>query len=115
MFVWRRSWARVRSRIPEDRRPKPVSARPTDGTVTGVLPEHIGNAKARLWPMTAPDAERFDALAPIYDQVVPFFGLLGERLVHWAAPTPGQRVLDLGAGRGAVSSALSGWMGPAAD
>jgi len=64
--------------------------------------------------MTAPDAERFDALAPIYDQVVPFFGLLGERLVQWAGPTPGQRVLDLGAGRGAVTSALSRWMGPAA-
>jgi len=65
--------------------------------------------------MTAPDAERFDALASIYDQVVPFFGLLGERLVQWAAPTPGQRVLDLGAGRGAVTTALSRWMGPAAD
>lgn len=65
--------------------------------------------------MTAPDAERFDALAPIYDQVVPFFRLLGERLVQWTAPTPGQRVLDLGAGRGAVSRALSRWMGPAAD
>jgi SAM-dependent methyltransferase len=65
--------------------------------------------------MTAPDAERFDALASIYDQVVPFFGLLGERLVQWTGPTPGQRVLDLGAGRGAVTSALSRWMGPAAD
>ncbi len=65
--------------------------------------------------MTAPDAERFDALAPIYDQVVPFFGPLGERLVEWMGPMPGQRVLDLGAGRGAVTSALSQWMGPAAD
>ncbi|MGH9091828.1 MAG: class I SAM-dependent methyltransferase, partial [Acidimicrobiales bacterium] len=64
---------------------------------------------------TAPDAKRFDLLAPIYDQVVPFFGLLGERLVEWTCPTPGQRVLDLGAGRGAVTSALSSRMGPAAD
>ena len=53
---------------------------------------------------TAPDAKRFDVLAPSYDQVVPFFGLLGERLVQWTGPTPGQRVLDLGAGRGAVTS-----------
>jgi len=88
---------------------------PIAGIVTRVLPGHIGGAKARLWSMAAPDAERFDALAPIYDQVVPFFGLLGERLVQWAGPAPGQRVLDLGAGRGAVTSALSRWMGPAAD
>ena len=71
--------------------------------------------QSRLSSMTAPDAERFDALAPIYDQVVPFFGPLGERLVEWMGPMPGQRVLDLGAGRGAVTSALSQWMGPAAD
>lgn len=65
--------------------------------------------------MTAPDAERFDAIAPVYDQIVPFFGVLGERLVEWAGPTPGQRVLDLGAGRGAVTGALSRRMGAAAD
>jgi len=64
---------------------------------------------------TAPDAKRFDFLAPSYDQVVPFFGLLGERLVQWTGPKPRQRVLDLGAGRGAVTNALSRSMGPEAN
>ena len=56
--------------------------------------------------MVAPDAERFDRLAPIYDQAVPFFAETARRLVEWAGVTPGQRVLDLGSGRGAVSIAL---------
>ncbi len=57
--------------------------------------------------MVAPDAERFDRLAPTYDQAVPFFGETARRLVEWAGVTSGQRVLDLGSGRGAVSIALA--------
>lgn len=57
--------------------------------------------------MVAPDAERFDRLAPTYDQAVPFFAETARRLVEWAGVTPGQRVLDLGCGRGAVSIALA--------
>lgn len=57
--------------------------------------------------MVAPDAQRFDRLAPIYDQAVPFFAEAAGRLVDWAGVTPGQRVLDLGSGRGAVSIALA--------
>jgi SAM-dependent methyltransferase len=64
---------------------------------------------------TAPDAERFDRLAATYDQIVPFFGAVGERLVEWAGVSPGQRVLDLGAGRGAVTRAICRRLGPAAD
>jgi ubiquinone/menaquinone biosynthesis C-methylase UbiE len=55
----------------------------------------------------APDAERFDRLAPTYDQTVPFFAEGAGRLVEWAGVKPGQRVLDLGSGRGAVSLALA--------
>jgi len=55
----------------------------------------------------APDAERFDRLAPTYDQAVPFFAQAARRLVDWVGVTPGQRVLDLGSGRGAVSLALA--------
>lgn len=57
--------------------------------------------------MVAPDAERFDRLAPSYDQTAPFFAEAARRLVEWAGVAPGQRVLDLGAGRGAVSNALA--------
>lgn len=64
---------------------------------------------------TAPDAERFDRLAPSYDQTVPFFAAAGGRLVEWAGVSPGQRVLDLGAGRGAVTLAICRSLGNAAD
>ncbi len=57
--------------------------------------------------MVAPDAERFDRLASTYDQAVPFFAQAARRLVEWVGVTPGQRVLDLGSGRGAVSIALA--------
>jgi SAM-dependent methyltransferase len=51
-------------------------------------------------------ADLFDRVADGYDEEVPFFAELGERLVSWAAPLPGARVLDLGAGRGAITRAL---------
>lgn len=62
-----------------------------------------------------PDAVRFDRLAATYDQTVPFFGVVGERLVEWAGVSPGQRILDLGAGRGAVTLAICRRLGPDAD
>jgi SAM-dependent methyltransferase len=55
----------------------------------------------------APDAERFDRLAPTYDQAVPFFAETGRSLVEWVGIAPGLRVLDLGSGRGAVGIALA--------
>ena len=51
-------------------------------------------------------AELFDRVAADYDRSVPFFTTFGRRLVEWVAPEPGARVLDLGAGRGAVTAAL---------
>lgn len=63
----------------------------------------------------APDADRFDRLAETYDQAIPFFATLGKRLVKWAGPRPGQRILDLGAGRGAVTIAVSQTLGSACD
>lgn len=44
----------------------------------------------------------FDRAAPTYDQVgVEFFGPIGRFLVEQTAPAPGERVLDVGCGRGA--------------
>ncbi|MCC8250640.1 class I SAM-dependent methyltransferase [Saccharothrix luteola] len=56
--------------------------------------------------MTDLGAELFDRVAADYDRAVPFFATFGRRLVEWVAPEPGARVLDLGAGRGAVTAAL---------
>jgi ubiquinone/menaquinone biosynthesis C-methylase UbiE len=42
----------------------------------------------------------FDGLAAEYDRYLPFFETFGSAL---AGPQPGQRVLDVGAGRGAIT------------
>jgi ubiquinone/menaquinone biosynthesis C-methylase UbiE len=47
--------------------------------------------------------ELFDDLADDYDQHLPFFATFGRRLVEWCDPRPGQRVLDIAAGRGAIT------------
>jgi len=50
----------------------------------------------------------FDAVADDYDQSgVPFFGPTAEGLVDALAPAPGERALDIGCGRGAVTSLLA--------
>lgn len=46
-------------------------------------------------------ADVFDRSAPSYDSVIPFFSTFGELLVDVAAIEPGERVLDVAAGRGA--------------
>ena len=49
-------------------------------------------------------AALFDRVAPTYDQVgVDFFRPIAELLVSALAPVPGERVLDVGCGRGAVT------------
>lgn len=47
----------------------------------------------------------FDQVASVYDEVLPFFAGFGEQHMEWLAPSPGTRVLDLGAGRGALTGA----------
>ncbi|WP_406283165.1 class I SAM-dependent methyltransferase [Streptomyces sp. NBC_00209] len=47
----------------------------------------------------------FDQLASVYDEVLPFFAGFARQHVEWLAPGPGTRVLDLGAGRGALTGA----------
>ncbi|MFE9747395.1 class I SAM-dependent methyltransferase [Saccharothrix saharensis] len=58
--------------------------------------------------MNDPGAELFYRVAADYHRSVPFFATFGARLVRWVAPEAGARVLDLGAGRGAVTAALVG-------
>ena len=56
----------------------------------------------------------FDRAAATYDQVgVEFFGPAGELLVRRTAPTPGERVLDVGCGRGASALPAARLVGPA--
>ena len=45
----------------------------------------------------------FDEVAGVYDDVLPFFAELGRQIVEVVKPCPGMRLLDLGAGRGAVT------------
>jgi ubiquinone/menaquinone biosynthesis C-methylase UbiE len=45
----------------------------------------------------------FDDLAHRYNVTYPFFTEFGRQLVDYADPTPGARLLDVGAGRGAVT------------
>jgi ubiquinone/menaquinone biosynthesis C-methylase UbiE len=50
----------------------------------------------------------FDRVADVYDQVgVPWFTPIARRLVRAAAPGRGERVLDVGCGRGAATIALA--------
>jgi ubiquinone/menaquinone biosynthesis C-methylase UbiE len=47
----------------------------------------------------------YDANADIYQQMNPFADSIGRRLVEYANPCPGTRLLDIGTGRGAVARA----------
>ncbi|MFC4855289.1 class I SAM-dependent methyltransferase [Actinophytocola glycyrrhizae] len=48
---------------------------------------------------------KYDALADRYEEIYFYVADLGQELVSHAAPPPGARVLDVGAGRGAVARA----------
>jgi ubiquinone/menaquinone biosynthesis C-methylase UbiE len=56
----------------------------------------------------SPVAALFDAVAAEYDQSgVDFFGPIAQGLVEALAPAPGERVADLGCGRGAATARLA--------
>jgi ubiquinone/menaquinone biosynthesis C-methylase UbiE len=48
---------------------------------------------------------KYDELADKYEEIFPYVADAGRTLVGFAGPTPGSRVLDVGAGRGAVARA----------
>ncbi|MDI5982253.1 class I SAM-dependent methyltransferase [Amycolatopsis magusensis] len=52
--------------------------------------------------------EKYDQLVDRYEEIFFYVGTVGQRLVEFAAPAPGSRVLDVGAGRGAVTRAALG-------
>jgi ubiquinone/menaquinone biosynthesis C-methylase UbiE len=54
----------------------------------------------------------FDELASEYDQHIPFFATFGRSLVAWCGLHPGQRILDIAAGRGAVAGPAALAVGP---
>ena len=56
--------------------------------------------------MSDPIARLFDLIADGYDEDVPFYATIGRLLVQWAEPAADARVLDIGAGRGAITKAL---------
>lgn len=58
-------------------------------------------------------ANLFDHLSSSYDQTgVPFFSVIAEGLVQRLAPVAGERALDVGVGRGAVTFPLADAVGP---
>jgi SAM-dependent methyltransferase len=63
--------------------------------------------------MPDPIAQLFDRIADGYDEDVPFYATIGRLLVQWAEPPADARVLDIGAGRGAITRALAEVRGPA--
>ncbi|HEY0454676.1 class I SAM-dependent methyltransferase [Actinophytocola sp.] len=54
---------------------------------------------------TEPGRRKYDALAERYEEIFFYVADVGRQLVDLAAPRPGDRVLDVGSGRGAVARA----------
>jgi ubiquinone/menaquinone biosynthesis C-methylase UbiE len=60
-----------------------------------------------------PYAAMFDRLSPVYDQTgVPFFGVMAQGLVDRLGVREGEKALDIGSGRGAVTRPLAEAVGP---
>ena len=54
----------------------------------------------------------FDEVAGEYDRHLPFFATFGRELAGWCGLRPGQRVLDVAAGRGAITLPAARAVGP---
>jgi len=84
-----------------------------------------GRVAARQWLMTEPHAQApshdpwaplvnvFNELADVYDDVgVEFFGPIAQGLIAALAPAPGERVADMGCGKGAFLIRAARAVGP---
>ena len=60
---------------------------------------------------TSPVATYFDGVADVYDQVIPFFASFARQVAGALDLPPDAQVLDLAAGRGALSRELAGRAG----
>lgn len=67
-----------------------------------------GGARPGPAAVTVQARRKYDELADRYEEVYFYVADLGRRLVDLADPAPGARVLDIGAGRGAVARAALG-------
>ena len=61
---------------------------------------------------TADVRHLFDEVAGEYDRHLPFFATFGRELADWCGLRPGQRVLDVAAGRGAITLPAARAVGP---
>ncbi|MFZ0046437.1 MAG: methyltransferase domain-containing protein, partial [Streptosporangiaceae bacterium] len=61
---------------------------------------------------TADVRRLFDEVAGEYDRHLPFFATFGRDLAGWCGLRPGQRVLDVAAGRGAITLPAARAVGP---
>jgi ubiquinone/menaquinone biosynthesis C-methylase UbiE len=60
---------------------------------------------------TSPVAEYFNGVADVYDQVIPFFASFARQVARALDLPPNAQVLDLAAGRGALTRELAGRAG----
>src|SRR5688500_3748976 len=67
-------------------------------------PASRGAGRGRV-TSTEQGRRKYDELADRYEEVFPYVADVGKLLVDHASPPPGARVLDVGAGRGAVARA----------
>src|ERR1700733_5562319 len=58
-----------------------------------------------------PVVSYFNGVADVYDQVIPFFASFAKQAVAALSLPPGAQVLDLAAGRGALTRELAGRAG----
>jgi SAM-dependent methyltransferase len=70
-----------------------------------VFDHSIVNLGSAAVTSTEQSRRKYDALADRYEEIFFYVADMGRRLADFVAPRPGTRVLDVGAGRGAVTRA----------